>query len=335
MVMVGVVALLTTVGCDPDYGVIVVGTTGEGLVVADGGHDSQVGELEDLEVVLAGWEGYVSSDGGMTWVWESTGEQSFHWGNDSVETPRGTYTIEGPEILLDAEGGRRVDYFATYLQDSGNIDLQEHATSGLGRRVVTPGPITAVYDEPSGNVVAAMGLEGVLVGSPDGKWARVRVGQYAPVNYSIIRKLLFLQDVELLIVALVMALSFIGFAIASLEGRVVLGFFAALASVFGVGLLGIESYELISIPDLLSGASLLVAPMLTLSIAVMVMSWRVFRQWRSILLALLVMLALIALSFFQWVQLGTSIALAKSLSVGLVALAGLGLRVYLASRIGH
>ena len=356
VVLWGMIALATFVGCEPDDGIAILGTTEEGAVVTDGGfviHESRHFEhsgfyLEDLEYAIErGVEHisrggvHVSKDGGITWELGPTGVQSFHWGGDSTETPKGTYSIEGPEIVLTTDGETRVAYSAAYLHERGNRLLQAHDTRNLGRRVATPGPSSIVYDESSGNVVAAMGLDGVLVGTPDGQWAKVQVGPYTPGDYSISRKILLLKEVELLIVALAMASSLVVAVVVSLGGGKVVAFHAVAASVLGMLLFGLggdkgpvfNSLIALAFPLTLVGA-------LLLTVSTVVMSWRpsstwFIGHWIRILTALIVILVIIALSFFQWVHLGTSIVLAKLLSIGLAALVALVLRVYLVRQQRH
>ena len=68
--------------------------------------------------------------------------------------------------------------------------MQELATRDLyGLRAITKAPYSITYDPESGNVVAAMGLLGVVVGSPDGRWTPVAVGDYSPVEFSLRAKL--------------------------------------------------------------------------------------------------------------------------------------------------
>jgi hypothetical protein len=43
---------------------------------------------------------------------------------------------------------------------------------------LTPGPIDAVIHSDTGNIIVAMGQQGILLGSPDGNWEWVGVGRY-------------------------------------------------------------------------------------------------------------------------------------------------------------
>ena len=138
-------------------------------------------------------------------------------GEQSVETQRGVYSIEGSDVLRAIGGRKEVAYSAAYLQEPGNINLQTHATMHLAPRRVTTGPYSVAYDERTSNVVVAMGLQGIVVGTPDGRWTREAAGRFAPTDFSIVPKLLLLRDWELWLVAVAAALSFTALAMSLAE----------------------------------------------------------------------------------------------------------------------
>ena len=128
---------------------------------------------------------YRSSNGGFTWTKVDAPERGRIQGSQSVRTPAGTYTIDGPDILLSRPDGRRaLAYSAAYLQEEANVWVQEHATSQLDIRKVAQRPYSIAYHDPSGNVIAALGIQGVLVGTPDGRWTPFAVGPYTPTDFS-------------------------------------------------------------------------------------------------------------------------------------------------------
>lgn len=133
-------------------------------------------------------------------------------GEQSVKTPRGIYAIEGSDVVRTIGGRKEVAYSAAYLQERGNINLQSRTTGHLGPRRVTTKPFSIGYDERTGNVVVAMGLQGIVVGTPDGRWTRKAVGRYTPTDFSIVRKLLLLRDWVLWLVAGAAVLSFTALA---------------------------------------------------------------------------------------------------------------------------
>ena len=149
----------------------------------------------------------------------SAGYEYDYWAADyqdaqSVETPRGTYTIEGYSIMRTHNGERTVAYSARYLREYGNINVQRRATRSFGLRELTKEPYSLIYDERTGNVVVAMGLQGAVVGTPDGQWTRVAVGGFVPTDFSIVTKVLLLRDWELWLVAAALAFSITASAMA-------------------------------------------------------------------------------------------------------------------------
>ena len=128
--------------------------------------------------------GYVSEDGGLTWSrtsaltnWEIRPDR-YDW----LETPRGKYRIEGPNIVLSTASGESVEYSTTYLQDSHNEWLQAKQAERWPGRSLAFAPWAITYDPPSGNLVVAMGIQGAIVGTPEGEWVPVAVGDFVPVD---------------------------------------------------------------------------------------------------------------------------------------------------------
>ena len=102
-----------------------------------------------------------------------------------METPRGKSKIQGSGILVrTVDGEWIVIYSAAYLQQEANVWIQEQATTRFGLREIARRPYSIVYDERSGNVIVAMGLQGVVVGTPNGQWSRLAVGDYSPTDFS-------------------------------------------------------------------------------------------------------------------------------------------------------
>ena len=161
------------------------GISGEGTVIVEG----------------ANYELYESHDGGLTWVAVPYDpEREIQWGSDSVETPRGTYLIQGSSIRLLSQTGESKEVFSTaYLKKSANVWAQKYATrklrSDMAEMYEDPGefiatrPFNIVYDEKTGNLVVALGLQGVLVGDSSGFWRRVAVGDFSPTDFSLLGKL--------------------------------------------------------------------------------------------------------------------------------------------------
>ena len=117
-------------------------------------------------------------------------------------------------MLIEADGESRIVYSGAYLQHEGSVWVQEHATVRLGFRRIVTGPSSIVYDERSGNLIAALGIQGVVVGTPDGAWTRYAVGRYSPTDFSFVGKTrLLLSNVGFWAASLALSLSMTGFAL--------------------------------------------------------------------------------------------------------------------------
>ena len=170
---VAALASVATSESQPDFGMRDVGTSRDGAIHA------------------GAWElgHFRSEDGGLSWRGGSVDSGQIEWGGESVDTPTGRYVIQGPDIVRFGSDGRSKLVFSTaYMQEEGNVWVQEHATSHLDARELTTAPRSIVYHEPSGNLIMAMGIQGVLVGTADGEWTRYAVGRYSPVDFSFLGK---------------------------------------------------------------------------------------------------------------------------------------------------
>ena len=163
----------------PDQGITVVGTSPEGVA---GG-------------IYWDYLPFESHDGGLSWTTrtsprKSGDQQNYSLGGESVDTLRGTYRIEEADILLQTPDGEpRVVYSAAHLRESANRWYQgiENRRFEYGGEI-SSGPTSLTFDSHSGNVIAAMGTQGVIVGKPDGTWTAVGVGTYIPTNFSFFGK---------------------------------------------------------------------------------------------------------------------------------------------------
>ena len=148
----------------------------------------RVGVSEDGAIVAHTEFGtYLSVDGGLSWSREDRPSSGVDRGGQSVVTPRGRYSLDGPLVLRtgidDTQG--QVVYSTEFLEEEGNVWVQWVSTRKLSeRREIAFRPLAIVYDERSGNLVLALGIQGVVVGTSDGKWATVAVGRLEPTNFS-------------------------------------------------------------------------------------------------------------------------------------------------------
>ena len=182
---------------------------------------------------------YWSSDGGWTWSaeppvigpeeWEAAlaeDEEQWQKAQESgypysvvVETPRGTYRTEGSEIALDADGQQEVVYSTEYLSDYGNDNFQVFAKRSLFTGFSVSEAWDLAYEQRSGNVVANLSIQGVVVGTPDGNWTRVAVGPYEPTDFSPLGKILVLfGDFEAQLVLLSLGAAFAAVTLVVVKG---------------------------------------------------------------------------------------------------------------------
>ena len=201
LLIAGVAALASVASSLPEteHGVTNVSPVADGTVIADASSTYR--------------DDYWSEDGGRNWqVWL----EGIHFGFEAVatqvDTPRGVYAIQGPEVhLLRPDGEQELVYSTRHMAAKANVWVQEHSTGHLGAREITTEPKSIVYDPFSGNVIVSMGIQGVIVGAPDGVWNEYAVGPYSPVDYSVSGKTrLLLSRVGFWVTALAISLSMIG-----------------------------------------------------------------------------------------------------------------------------
>lgn len=177
-------AMAMAVSCAPaDHGITGVGADATGAVFAKN------------ERSLSSSDHYKSDDGGRTWVAIDYGEDrelEIVWGTHSVATPRGHYIISGTDVLRTYDGEQEVIYSADYLREPANVVLQHLYLKGADR-VPSVGSDSIYYDNYSGNILVAMGVQGVLIGTPDGQWTRIAVDRYTPSDFSVRARLRLLR----------------------------------------------------------------------------------------------------------------------------------------------
>ena len=134
-----------------------------------------------------GSQPYQSRDGGYSWQAGRTNHGWTSLSKGGIVAPGGdSYIIEGNHIVRVSNGEREGVYDAGYLRDRANLVLQYRAT---GERELTKAPKSIIHDPASGNLVVAMGYDGVVVGTPEGAWERVAVGTFRPTDFSALGRL--------------------------------------------------------------------------------------------------------------------------------------------------
>ena len=181
-------------------GIIALGAMDDGSIAAGAGLSRRIYSV------------YRSYDGGMNWLPDDGDEfYTYHPGyfvSQSAETPRGVYSIGDFGVeRIGADGRREVVYSTEYLLGDANEWTQERATRDMPRKVLTTRPSVIVYHAESGNVIVAMGIQGVAVETPDGRWHRVGAGRYIPTDFSFWGKARTLLEAGWLVGAIALALS--------------------------------------------------------------------------------------------------------------------------------
>ncbi len=306
---------------------------------------------------------YESIDGGITWSflafddpsrdkkireirpdlgWDARDERAW------LETPRGKYKIEGPNIVLSDSSGESVAYSTEYLRESGNEWMQAKQTAHLGGRDLAFEPDTITYDPHSGNLIAAMGIQGVVVGTPDGQWTPVAVDQFAPIDsLSIARKVQYLMSsYNFWVAALVFPMSMLTLAFFLAHNRLrnpssFFGFVGRLVSwVVMLFLVALSVVPLLTINTILDPVGSIMVGMLKFLMAVIVIGvgigylastqnrlrvpwfWATFGSY-------IAMVAFVAVPLLAWLLLGISISFAILASIALCLITAFTLSHYL------
>ena len=364
--------LAGAIACAGDSGVVAVSPSDEGLIAVtnvSGGMGISVPRSYALH--------YISQDGGLTWS-----KRDYPWGipadwrqdvwsyqdyqQDSVDTPRGSYRIDGSDIQLRTPDGEyQTVYSAAHLKSPINRWLQgEKIDSQSPNIVLSSGPVSIDYDPPSGNVVAAMGILGAVVGTPDGNWTSAIVGPYYPVDFSSSSRVgALLSGISLWAAVLAFPLSMIALAITVVSAARILPIYASagvyynpaslsiitlpmailfmlVAVTFAVILLVIVGTDTIGYPlqEHIAWYCLIISAVFSLvSVAVSLDSmgfsitggWSFSRRMLAVTIGYFgAMMVFVLLPLVVWAQLGEYLTFAKSVSILICAASTVGLVRY-------
>ena len=170
-------------------------------------------------------EFFSSQDGGINWgsAPESvTKDEAIDWESTTADTPDGTYSLQGRNLIRTVDGAAIIEYSTVKVNPSADTRIFALSTDSYGGDFV-PYPKTPQgkiqvqdvhYDEKSGNLIITRGLQGVEVRTPDGRWHRIGVGEYTPIDYSVAnRAKLLMHSDELLFIAIALTLASIALAL--------------------------------------------------------------------------------------------------------------------------
>ena len=321
---------------DVDRGIERVGRAASGTLVADfvGGS-------------------YESMDGGLTWT--KTGEdwvtletrQLMELGEKAPSGifSKGDIRITAHEVLSSGE----VVYSFEYLQGGGNRWMQALDKRDVRDRAIATRPLDFFYDGQSGNLILAMGLQGVVVVAPDGTTTQVAVGRYSPTDFSLVSKtrtffssLAFGETAVYTGLAVLLAFSFTALALAASAASEWAGwariYLALAAAISGFLALSLGVYPYVSehplegdsgwsfvgyFALLASGLGLLPLLMVVGGLAIAGTSRRQLLALTAACVGMLLLIGVGALVLFE-----TGPFIANFVAVGLVGLAAYGLWAY-------
>ncbi len=138
---------------------------------------------------------YVSRDGGLSWAEETTEEVSR---TDCGLRPKVMQDSNNPLVrfrLADSgllerseDGGKswQTEHVAATMPEAQAVYLQRNWTDYGYPGYYIPrfdyGPMDAIMDPSTGNLILATGFQGVMVRTPDGEWHTIGVGPYQPID---------------------------------------------------------------------------------------------------------------------------------------------------------
>ena len=181
------------------------------------------------------------------------------------------------------------------------------------------------YHFPTGHVVAAFGIQGVLVGDTNGNWHEVAVGPYAPTDFSALAKFRSVwKERGLWEAAVGLCLAFLAVAMIASHGNTPLGglgrtlcsIIVVAPAIFSMFLLFPGESNVLDTPARESAILAMI-----LGSAGVAMFLPPVRLWLAAAIALLLMLGLFALAFLVGATQGFDMTAARVFAVLLVGVA--------------
>ena len=141
---------------------------------------------------------YESRDGGLTWTEASENfvpleRQEMHYGPDwrlweVKDADRTHYRVPyGRPHIIRTDGRtehQEVVYSFEYLRGGGSRWMQALDKRDISDRAIATEPHDLFFDDQRGNLIVAMGLQGVVVVHADGASRLVPVGPFSPTDFS-------------------------------------------------------------------------------------------------------------------------------------------------------
>ena len=200
---------LASSGPDRESGIVSVVGDGEGRVWA--AHNGTWGRTTAF-----------SPDGGLTWFEDDIPEgiNSVSMNNLIGDDPsEGRYVYSGENVFLERGGEREHVFSGRVFIRGGDINTIKVAVRDHDVYEINLRPYDVHYDKSTGNIIVALGFQGVAVGTPDRKWRRIPIG-YPEVNLSFIGRLkLFLGSWRIIGVSITMGVVGIA-AVAGVSGLI-------------------------------------------------------------------------------------------------------------------
>ena len=322
-------AAFATVATSPfpvDYGITSIEVDEDGTLIARN-HN----EAPSLEV------DYLSWDGGLTWTVQETNTfVSTLVSTDRVDTPRGSYIIEGRNVLYEPKEGSRGVIYSTPNWNDANVWTQSKSTR-FDVRALAAQPYGVVYHEQSRNVIVALGIQGVVVVTPKEQGTPVAVAHYKSGSFTRVGKMVtLLADHHFWFPSVAVALSFtlLALRLSTGKGAYPLGD-CTLATVFLSAILsgllltiivGTPAFEALpeSHFDILARSSLdlpATGVVYIFCFLACLMARKQLKRWRELSMGIVIISLIFVVVFSAWIQTGMATWFAKLAALVLAGLA--------------